>query len=178
MDPALTPYTRETARYTVPYSLLHAGTYNRALSKEPERLHFTGLKYPACSSCGIENEDKFINLTNSLTFMQAVENSGEYYSLDMDIWKLAETKTKTDDRGRVYLSRTLIGQEARVFVSDSDEDLVTCKNFVMLSKKHWTELRGIRGDRAGQPLEIKSNGDIWTSQKDKFVKVFLRVKHG
>lgn len=108
--------------------------------------------------------------------MMSDENGGEYYSLDMGIWKLAETKTKTDDRGRVYLSRTLIGQEARVFVSDSDEDLVTCKNFVMLSKKHWTELRGIRGERAGQPLEIKSNGDIWTSQKDKFVKVFLKVQ--
>jgi hypothetical protein len=175
MAPALTPYTRETARYTVPYSLLQAGTYNRALSKEPERLHVTGLECPAFISNDIEIRDRYLNIPNSLIFMTLDENGGEYYSLDMDIWKLAETKTKTDERGRVYLSRTLIGQEARVFVSDSDEDLVKCKNFVMLSKKHWTELRGIRGERAGQPLEIKSNGDIWTSQKDKYVKVFLKV---
>ena len=119
----------------------------------------------------------YINLPNSCICMSSddLENGGEYFSLNTQVWEIANTKTKTDGRGRVYLSRNLIGKEARVFVSDTNQELITCRNYVMLSKKYWIELRGIRGENAGKPLEVKSNGDIWTSQKDKYVKVFMKV---
>lgn len=174
MGPALTPYTRETARYTVPYSLMHTGTYNRA-SREPSGL-CDGV---VCNSSEFqkqkENLDSYINLSNICTDMDIEENgTGEYHTLNSKIWNLIETEEKTDDRGRIHLNRNFAGQEPRVFVADDYLEPETCKRYIILTKSKWDEVRKIRGKEAGEPLEIQSNGDIWTGHKNKFVKVFVR----
>jgi hypothetical protein len=104
-----------------------------------------------------------------------LENGGEYYSLNISMWKLKETAAKTDHRGRIHLGRQYIGREIRVFVSDSKYELLKCENYTMLPKKYFTEVRMKLGDRTGDPIEVKTNGDIWTSEKDKFIKVFWKV---
>lgn len=110
--------------------------------------------------------------------MQEDENeTGEYYALNSKLWKLIETDAKTDERGRIHLNREFVGREPRVFVSEESQELETCKKFVIFSKSKWSEVRRVRGKEAGEPLEIQTNGDIWTGHKDKFVKVFVKVEH-
>lgn len=110
--------------------------------------------------------------------MQNDENeSGEYYTLHSETWKLLETDLKTDGRGRIHLNREFAGREPKVFVSDEKLEPETCKNFIILSKSKWFEVRRVRGKgkkEAGEPLEVQTNGDIWTGHKDKFVRVFIK----
>ncbi len=186
MDPALTPYARETARYTVPYSLQHTGTYNRALSIEPERLYVADVDESAETELNLnfsKNEfpekctitDNYINISNTRFNMSSSENgNGKYHTLNTKVWILIETDEKTDERGRVHLKREYIGKEPSVFVADEYQEPETCKYYVILSKSKWLEVRKIRGKEAGEPLEIQTNGDIWTGHKNKFVKVFVR----
>lgn len=168
MAPALTPYTRETARYTVPYSLLHAGTYNRALSKEPERLKLFSV-------------DNYLNISTLCIYMESDGNGnkGEYYSLDTKIWKLLDINKKTDSRGRINVNEINFGKEIRVFVSEVEQEPETCKSYVLLHHAIYTEVRKSRiKDQAGEPLKVQSNGSVWlgSEKKDKFVKVFVRME--
>lgn len=77
-------------------------------------------------------------------------------------------------RALAHLNREYIGKEPSVFVADEYQEPETCKYYVILSKSKWLEVRKIRGKEAGEPLEIQTNGDIWTGHKNKFVKVFVR----
>jgi hypothetical protein len=183
MDPVLGPYGHETARYTDPYSLQHTGTYNRALSIEPEwlyvdesaetELNLNFSKNEFLEECTIT--DNYINISNTRFNMSSSENgNGKYHTLNTKLWILIKTDEKTDERGRVHLNREYIGKEPSVFVADDYQEPETCKYYVILSKSKWLEVRKIRGKEAGGPLEIQTNGDIWTGHKNKFVKVFVR----
>jgi hypothetical protein len=174
MDPALTPYGPETARYTVPYRLLQAGTYNRALSIEPERLYVTGHNNPALGTC--TGTDKYINSTNLCKNMTDDEK-GEYYSLNTKRWNLLEIDRKTDSRGRIHVNEINYGKEIRVFVSDIEQEPETCKSYKLLPYSIFTEVRKSRiKDQAGEPVKVQSSGDVWlgAGNKDKYVKVFVR----
>ena len=119
--------------------------------------------------------DNYINISNTRFNMSSSENgNGKYHTLNTKIWILIETDEKTDERGRVHLKREYIGKEPSVFVADEYQEPETCKYYVILSKSKWLEVRKIRGKEAGEPLEIQTNGDIWTGHKNKFVKVFVR----
>ena len=174
MYPALTPYTRETARYTVPYSLKHAVTYNRA-SKEPEQLQ----NFRPCDSGKIQENDipvvNFINTPTLYIIMNTDKNDGEY--LDSNQWDLLDISKKTDPRGRIYVNESNCGKEIRVFVSDEDEEPGKCKNFVLLPYSVFTEVRKSRIKKnAGEPLKVQASGSVWlgAGNKDKYVKVFVR----
>jgi hypothetical protein len=120
-----------------------------------------------------ENSDTFINMTNSCKDMQTDENGGEY--LNIKIWKLLDINKKTDARGRIHAGETYIDKEIRVFVSDVEHYPETCKNYILLPKSIYTEVRKTRlKDQRGEPLKVQNNGDVWTTQKDKFVKIFVR----
>lgn len=173
MDPALTPYTRETARYTVPYSTQHTGTYNRALSMDPERLFFSTNSTNA-------NTDKYINSANFLNMLMSnYENhtKGTYYSLDTKIWNLLEINRKTDMRGRIHVNEINYGKEIKVFVSDVAQEPEKCKSYVLLPQSVFSEVLKTRiKEHVGEPIKVQSSGDVWlgAGNKDKFVKVFVR----
>ncbi|MCK9576811.1 MAG: hypothetical protein M0R51_12890 [Clostridia bacterium] len=106
--------------------------------------------------------------------MQTEENErGEY--LDTRIWKLLEINRKTDSRGRIHVNEINYGKEIKVFISDLDQELETCKKYALLPHSMYTEIRKTRvKDQIGEPLKVQKNGDVWTTQKEKFVKIFVK----
>jgi hypothetical protein len=174
MKMVLSPYGSETARYTVPYSLQHTETYNRA-SKEPERLQ----NFQPCGHGKFQENNipvvNFINTPTLYIIMNTDKIDGEY--LDSNKWDLVVITKKTDSRGRIYVSESNCGKEIRVFVSDEDIDPGKCKNFILLPYAFFTEVRKSRIKKnAGEPLKVQASGSVWmgAENKDKYVKVFVR----
>jgi hypothetical protein len=101
------------------------------------------------------------------------DSTGEY--LNVDTWKLLAITRKTDLRGRIHTNEIYSGKDVRVFVSDIETDLEVCKSYVLLPRSIYTEVRKtrIKGQK-GDLLKVQTNGDIWTTFKDKYVKIFIR----
>lgn len=105
--------------------------------------------------------------------MNAEENGGEY--LDTKLWELLDINRKTDSRGRVHAGEKYYNVNIRVFVSDIDIEPEKCKSYLLLPKSIFSEVRKSRvKEQAGDPLKVQKNGDIWTTQKNKYVKIFVR----
>jgi hypothetical protein len=110
--------------------------------------------------------------------MPSLKNAshGKYYTIDSNIWKLLNLKKKTDCRGRIHAGDVYYGKEIAVFASDSDQELETCKTFYLLPISLYSEVRKTRGkEKAGEPLSIQLNGDVYTTKKEKYVKIFVKV---
>lgn len=184
------PYSPvQTARHAVPYSLQHTGTYSRAFPMDPCGLHAArpdglgscpygsaGLGCLSCSHQGA-NLAKYIKIAKHFKDMDNEENSstGEFFTLDTKVWQLLEIIRKTDSRGRVHTGENYYGKEIRVFVSDVDLELEKCKHYLLLPSSIFSEVRKSRKkDEIGEPLKVQLNGDIWTTKKDKFVRIFVR----
>jgi hypothetical protein len=102
--------------------------------------------------------------------------SGEYFSLDLTVWKQLEYKIDAQKRLRVV--RSNYDKDIRVFVMVGDKDnSITVDGFVMLDRKQWAELRKIRGEERGLPLEVGSNGSVWVGEQysDKNFMIFVRI---
>jgi hypothetical protein len=164
-------------------SLLQTAGHNSpALS-----MDLAGCSYPAVPSVvSVKSFDsmsettvKFINLSSVFNNMQEDENdSGEYYSLNSNIWKLLEINRKSDSRGRIHVNEKNFGKDIRVFVSDVNQELETCKHYVLLPQSVYTEVRKSRIKKhVGEPLKVQKRGDVWMGavHKNKFVKVFVRI---
>jgi len=169
-------------------SLLQTAGHNSpALSMYPYGYHFAGSEHPAVPSVVSvksfdsvsENSVKFINLSSLFNNMQEDENgSGEYYSLNSNIWKLLEINRKSDSRGRIHVNEKNFGKDIRVFVSDVNQELETCQHYVLLPQSVYTEVRKTRiKEQVGEPLKVQKSGDVWmgAGHKNKFVKVFVRI---
>lgn len=159
------------------------GHNSPCLSMDPKGYHIAGPDDPAFFGKKIKfpekckNSDKYINLTNICKDMQEEENErGEYHTLDSKVWELLEINKKTDSRGRINTgSESNYNVDVRVFVADVDQEPEKCKSFLLLPKSIFTEVRKTRGkDNIGEPLKIQKNGDVWTTQKEKYVKIFVR----
>lgn len=165
----------QTARYN-----------NQALSMNPFGLHLPGRAPPVEPSVQsvvldgtyrtVNDSDKYINKANHYKNMQTDENErGEY--INTKKWKLLNINRKTDARGRIHVNEVNYENEIKVFVSDSEQDLESCKHYVLLPHSIYTEIRKSRAkDQIGAPLKVQKNGDVWTTQKDKYVKIFVKVE--
>ena len=163
MDPVLTPYASGTVQHT------------QALILNSLKNQVSGGFFLVYSP---ENSDKYLNVSKDFISMgdEESENMGEYYTLDSKIWELLEIKRKTDYRGRIHIGEKCYGRDIRVFVSDIDQDPEKCKSYLLLSKNAFSEVRKTKiKDQIGEPLKVQNNGDIWTTQKDKYVKIFVRT---
>lgn len=164
------------------YSLLQTAGHNSpALSMDPYGYHFAGCSDPAAPSVASVsgNSDRFINQSSLLNNMQE-NGSGEYYSLNTNIWKLLEINRKSDSRGRIHVNEMNFGKDIRVFVSDVNQELETCQHYVLLPQSVYTEVRKSRiKEQVGEPLKVQKSGDVWmgAGNKNKFVKVFVRIKN-
>lgn len=169
---------------TITSLLQTAGHNSPALSMYPYGYHFAGCSDPAVVSVKSldsvsEKSVKYINLSSLLNNMQEDENdSGEYYSLNTNIWKLLEINRKSDSRGRIHVNEINFGKDIRVFVSDVNQELETCQHYFLLPLSIYTEVRKSRiKEQVGEPLKIQKSGDVWMGavHKNKFVKVFVRI---
>jgi len=147
-----------------------------ALSMNPSGIHVNGLLSPYFLP---NNSDKYLKLSNLCTYMPSEENGniGEYYTLNTKYWKRLDITKKSDARGRIHVNENNCGKDIRVFVSDVDQELETCKSYILLPHFIYTEIRKSRvKDQAGEPLKVQSSGDVWmgSGNKDKYVKVFVK----
>lgn len=190
MPPALS-LMFQTAWHAAPYSLQHTVAYSQALSMNPFGIHLAVPDGPACffsaPECNpygnVTHSDNYINMSNEYTNMQTDENGegdenehGKY--LNMKTWKLLDIHKKTDTRGRVHANEIYYNTEIRVFVSDVDQDIETCKNYFLLPFPMFAEITKSREkSKAGEPLKVQINGDVWTgsTNKNKYVKIFVKV---
>lgn len=135
----------------------------------PSGLHVAGYNNPASPSSLV----KFINKANLNKNMQTDENGGEY--LDTRTWLPLAIHRKTDARGRVHAGEIYIDKDIRVFVSDVDQEPEPCKSYLLLPKSIFREIRKSRAkNQIGELLKVQNNGDVWTTQKHKYVKIFVR----
>jgi hypothetical protein len=148
---------------------------------DPNQIHVDEFNSPACFPKKESDVGNYINISTLCIYMNIHENNnkGEYYSLDIKIWKLLKINKKTDLRGRVNVNENNSGKEIRVFISDVDHEPEICKSYILLAHSIYTEVRKSRiKDQTGEPLKVQTNGSIWlgSENKNKFVKVFVRIE--
>ena len=164
----------QTAMHTAPYSLRHTVTYSMAFSMKPAELHDFGSYDSIITETS--NSDKYINMSDSITNMNNVENEDGGY-VNSKIWKPIEINRKTDSRGRIHVNELNYGKEIRVFVSDNEYELETCKHYILLPSTIYTEIRKSRlKAHVGDPVVVQKSGDVWLGKtnKNKYVKVFIK----
>jgi hypothetical protein len=100
---------------------------------------------------------------------------GKGYTIDSRIWKLINLNRKTDARGRIFTHESYYGKEISVYVSDTDQELEMCEYHYLLPYSLYTEIRKTKfKDEIGEPLQVQKNGNVYTTFKDKYVKIFVK----
>lgn len=100
---------------------------------------------------------------------------GEYFSLDLDLWE--ELNYSIDEHKRINVSRHHAGKEIRLFIqTDETAEFKKVDNIIMFSRAGWSELRRVRGENRGLPLEVNTNGTIWIGDRAEQgnIKIFIR----
>ncbi|MGI5841597.1 MAG: hypothetical protein ACOX6N_05270 [Patescibacteria group bacterium] len=99
---------------------------------------------------------------------------GEYFSLDLNLWE--ELNYTIDDHKRINVSRQHAGKEIRLFIQNGEAvDFKTVDNIIMFSRAGWSELRRVRGENQGLPLEVNANGTVWIGDRaQEKIKIFGR----
>ncbi|MFA6876056.1 MAG: hypothetical protein WCQ87_05435 [Parabacteroides sp.] len=89
---------------------------------------------------------------------------GEYFSLDLDLWK--ELDYSVDEHKRINVGRQHAGHEIRLFIQTNViDEFKIVDNIIMFSRAGWSELRRVRGENRGLPLEVNENGTIWIGDR-------------
>lgn len=102
---------------------------------------------------------------------------GKGYTMDSNIWCLLEIKKKTDARGRIYTNEKFYDMEISVFVSDTPQELTMCEDLYLLPYNLYTEVRKTKvKTQYGEPLKVQKNGDVYTTFKNKYVKIFVKKR--
>lgn len=160
---------------------------NQALSMNPfglqfpERRKFLFPPLGARTDFFCDDPDKYLNMSNVYNNMSSDETEGQSDNehgeyLDMRNWELLDIQRKTDSRGRIHVNEVNYNKDIRVFVSDINKELETCKHYFLLPHSTYIEIRKTRGkNNIGDPLKVQKNGDVWTTQKNKYVKIFVKV---
>lgn len=100
---------------------------------------------------------------------------GEYFSLDLNLWE--ELNHSIDEHKRINVSRQHAGKEIRLFIQNNETgEFKTVDNIIMFSRAGWSELRRVRGENKGLPLEVNANGTIWIGDRAEQgnIKIFIR----
>ncbi len=100
---------------------------------------------------------------------------GEYFSLDLDFWE--ELNYSIDEHKRINVGRQHAGKEVRLFIqTDETGEFKKIDNIIMVSRAGWSELRRVRGENRGLPLEVNANGTIWIGDRAEpgQIKIFIR----
>lgn len=120
----------------------------------------------------LKNEDF---MTDDLNCYNDSQSKGEYFSLDLNEWE--EIHYEIFESKRLSIGRQHYKKEVRIFIQKCKSSKITIvDNFIMFDRKLWTELRRVRGDNKGFPLDINQNGTIWFG--DRFegcsMKIFVK----
>jgi len=123
---------------------------------------------------------------------------GEYFSLGLKTWK--ESEFTIDEHKRINVGRTHAGENVRLFIqkdfetllnelskegltleqieefynNEKDPKITDC--LISFNRRIWSELRRVRGESRGLPLEVNTNGTIWIGDRaeQEKIKIFER----
>jgi len=140
--------------------------------------HVSGNNIPASPPSLVKFINKANPYKNMLTDDSDIDidedDSGGYVNTNK--WNMLDLNKKTDARGRIHINGINIGKDIRVFVSDVDQELEICNNKLLLPYPTFKEVRKSRAkNQIGEHLKVQNNGDVWTTQKNKHVKIFIRM---
>lgn len=102
---------------------------------------------------------------------------GEYFSLDLNLWE--EVTYSIDEQKRINIGRLHAAKDVRLFIQIRKKgELKTVNNMIMFDRSEWAELRRVRGENRGLPLDVNQNGTIWIGDRflNKDLKIFIRRK--
>lgn len=119
----------------------------------------------------------FINEANNRKDMQDSENrDGIVLGVDTNIWTEPYINLRTSESGWFHLYHGLVGSSILVFAAKNDKktNTITCGDYLLFPQNDWFEVRRVKGDQKGKPLEVYKNGSVWTSSPNTFVRVFVR----
>lgn len=161
-----------------------AGHNSPAFLMDPFRLHVSGYfnpvffsAWPFFSQDMTRNLDGFKYEASQLKNMSnEVNGSGKPCTLNAKKWTLVKTKSKTDSRGRVFVGIDYHDIEISAYVSEVDQDLEFCGDYIILPT--YKEIRKSRIKKEiGEPVTVQKSGDLWlgAENKDKYVKIFVKV---
>lgn len=161
-----------------------AGHNSPAFLMDPFRLHVSGYFNPVFFSAWTffsqelnRNLDGFKYEASQLKNMSnEVNGSGKPCTLNAKKWTLVKTKSKTDSRGRVFVGIDYHDIEISAYVSEVDQDLEFCGDYIILPT--YKEIRKSRIKKEiGEPVTVQKSGDLWlgAENKDKYVKIFVKV---
>ena len=112
---------------------------------------------------------------------------GEYFSLDLNVWE--ELSFSIDEHKRINIGRSQAGEKVRLFVLKDFETFleemlkesfdreeieklynkfkepVITDDMIGFNRRVWVDLRRVRGENRGQPLEVNANGTIWIGDR-------------
>lgn len=123
---------------------------------------------------------------------------GEYFSLGLEIWE--ELEFTIDEHKRINTGRTHAGDNVRLFIQKDFETLLNellkegltreqieifynkekepkiIDHLISFNRRIWSELRRVRGESRGLPLEVNTNGTIWIGDRAEQgkIKIFTR----
>lgn len=125
---------------------------------------------------------------------------GEYFSLGLEIWE--ELDFTIDEHKRINTGRPHAGENVRLFIKKDFETLlsellneeltleeiedfyknenepqITAK-LISFNRRIWSELRRVRGESRGLPLEINTNGTIWIGDKAEKERIRIFTRRG
>lgn len=123
---------------------------------------------------------------------------GEYFSLDLNVWE--ELSFSIDEHKRINIGRPQAGEKVRLFVLKDFETFleemlkesfdreeieklynkfkepVITDDMIGFHRRVWSDLRRVRGENRGEPLEVNANGTIWIGDRAEpgNVRIFTR----
>lgn len=123
---------------------------------------------------------------------------GEYFSLDRNVWE--EVNFSIDEHKRINIGRPQAGEKVRVFILKDFETFqeeilkegfdreeieklynkfkepAVTDELIGFNRRVWVDLRRVRGENRGQPLEVNANGTIWIGDRAEpgNVRIFTR----
>lgn len=135
---------------------------------------------------------------NDLNCFDDSNACGEYFSLDLNIWE--ELDYSVDEHKRINVGRSRSREKIRLFILKDFEtvlkemledgfDRKQIENFynqakepkitdelIGFNRRVWSDLRRVRGENRGQPLEVNPNGTIWIGDRAEQgnIKIFTR----
>lgn len=97
---------------------------------------------------------------------------GEYFSLDLTIWE--EVSFSIDEHNRINVGRKNAGKEVRFFAHITEGgDIKKSDNLISFPRENYAEVRRVRGENAGLPLTVNSNGTVWAG--NRFINMDLKI---
>lgn len=111
-------------------------------------------------------------LTKKVSRYDDSKSKGKYHTIDLNDWE--EVDYWISDENRIGVGRPQGGKELTIFMQVDDEGKTDrCEHYLLFCKRHFIELRKLRGEDKFTEIIVPENGQIWVGSEN--IKRKLRV---